>query len=152
MTALYIILAILLVLLFLLFLPIRLIFRYDEKITVKLSVLFLPFSLYPRKIREKDYDKRSVNRKKKRLAKKEEKKRQAAQKKGDSAKEKRDVLSALKLLLHILKNIYPRLVRTFHIRVCELDLRIATEDAAKTAILYGAVSQVTAMLLEVCER
>ncbi|MBO5755590.1 MAG: hypothetical protein J6R89_05990, partial [Clostridia bacterium] len=73
MTALYIILAILLVLLFLLFLPIRLIFRYDEKITVKLSVLFLPFSLYPRKIREKDYDKRFVNRKKKRLAKKEEK-------------------------------------------------------------------------------
>ena len=60
MTALYILLAIALVVFFLLFLPIRLILRYDEKVTVKLSVLFIPFSLYPKKIREKDYSKQSV--------------------------------------------------------------------------------------------
>lgn len=152
MTALYILLAIALFLLFLLFLPIRILLRYDGSVKVKLSVLFLPFSLYPHKIREKDYSKRSVERKKQRLAKKKERKKALEKRKTKAPKEKKDILSPLKLILHILTSTHPRLVRAFRIRICELRVTVATEDAAKTAILYGAVSQVAAMLLEACER
>lgn len=155
MTALYIIAGILLLLLFLLFLPLWVTVKYENTLTVKLSVLFLPFPLYPKsnKVREKDFSKAAVEKKKRKLAKKEaKKKKKALRASGGKPKEQRDVLTTVKLLLRILKQCYPRLTRTFRICVCELRAVIATEDAAKTAILYGSVSQVTAMLLEICER
>ena len=152
MTALYITLGILFVLLLLLFLPLAIVLRYDGSVSVKFFVLFLPFSFYPRKRRERDYSKRSVDRKKRRLEKKAARKGKTTKKKPTSQKGKRDVLSPLKLILHILTATHPRLVRAFRIRLCELRVTVATEDAAKTAILYGAASQITALVLEVCER
>ncbi len=156
MTALYIIAAIALFLLLLLLIPAQLTVRYDgTRLSVKLSVLFLPFSLYPKKrrVREKDFSKKAIQKKKRRLTKKEIKKaRKASRKPPTHPKRKRDVLGTVKLLVHILKGTHPKLIRAFRIRVCELHAVVATEDAAKTAILYGAVSQATAILLELCER
>lgn len=155
MTALYIIAGILFLLLLVLLTPLHIIIRYEETLTVKLSVLFLRFPLYPKpkKIREKDFSKKAVAKKKQKAARKATKKKEKERQKPQKApNRKKDALSAIKLLLRILKKCYPRLVRTFRIRVCELRAIIATDDAAKTAILYGSVAQVTAMLLELCER
>lgn len=147
MIGLYVTIAILSLLLFLLLLPLQVNVKYEEKLTVTLSVLFLRFFLYPKKIKEKDYSKKKVEKKKQAQTKKAD-----TQKSKQSKKQSKDVLSAAKLFLDILKECYPRLVRSFRIRICDLQATVATEDAAKTAILYGGVSQVAAMLLELCER
>lgn len=156
MTALYIIAGIALLLLLLLLLPVHLTIRYDgTRLSVRLYVLFLRFSIYPKRkrVREKDFSKAAVEKRKKKQAKKALKKSERARRKAQAKpKGKKDVLSTVRLILHILKGCYPRIARAFRIRVCELRAVIATEDAAKTAILYGAVSQATAILLEVCDR
>ncbi len=151
MIALYILLGLLLSLLLILLCPIHLTVRYEGNVRFTLSVLGIPIIRYPKKekISIKAYSKAAIKKRNKRLAKKEEKKKKhaATHKKKSIA----DILRAVKLILRILKRTYPKLIFAFRIRVCELRAVVATDDAAKTAILYGTVSQGFAYILALCE-
>ena len=57
--------------------------------------------------------------------------------------------------LNSIKNILAILLDTFrkhlHIKMAKIHIRVATNDAAKTALLYGAISTAVACLLDVIE-
>lgn len=141
-----IILCVLLVILLLLLLPIRLSISYENEVKAELCFLFLRFPLYPKKqkkIKIRDYSK-------KKLRKRKKKKRVAPAASATSKKKKTapQALRTVRLLLYIFKNVYERFFPTFRVRVCRLHTTVATGDAAKTAILYGAVCQGVSYLLE----
>ncbi len=148
------ILAFLLFLLFLLFAPIRLSLSYREDLSLSLSAFFLPFSVYPRKkkVRPSDYTPRKMRKKRKKALRK---RREAAAQEARTAKKKEKTLKqklrALRLVLYILKNAYARILSAVRIRVHRFKVTVATDDAAKTALLYGAASGGVAALLEILE-
>ncbi len=150
MKALIIVASILIPLLVLLFAPLRLSLVYDGRLGLRLSYLFLRFSLYPRKAKSK----KKKAKKKKTLAKKHPQGAKAdataGAPPGDTAaktKEKRslsfaDVRFLLRILRELLASILDRASR--HIRLVIRRLRITLggeEDAARAAIEYGLVSQ-----------
>ena len=58
-----------------------------------------------------------------------------------------DLKLIVKLLAYVLKTFAPHL----HVKVAKLHINVATADAAKTAILYGAVSGTVACLIDTIE-
>ena len=146
----YVLFGILSILLLLLLFPVRLTISYDTDFRIYLTFFGIPLLRYPKKerVRFSDYDKTKVNKKKKRLLRKEKRKKNAAAK---DKRSPRDILHTAKLVLRILKQTYPKLQRAFRLRICRLYAVVATEDAAKTAVLYGAVSQSFAYILALCE-
>ena len=157
MTALYIFLAVLAFLLLLLFIPVRLSLVFRDDLSISLSYLFLHFPLYPKEkeVRLSDYTPRKLRKKKRKLKEKRKRKAAAAppataqQKKSEKPLEKR--LRQLRLVISILKNVYKKILRAVHIRVKRLYVKIATDDAAKTALLYGAASGAVAHLIALFE-
>lgn len=151
MLALYIVLGILLCLFLLLMIRIRVVLTCDTQICVDLRILFLRFSLYPRKkkkIRIRDY---SHKRYKKRLAK--SKKRSERQEKPvKKAKPKIPLRRRIALFVSLFDGIYQRFLRYFRIDIARLRIDVATGDAAKTAILTGVVSQSVAYLCAVLDQ
>ena len=153
MLALSIVLASLLLLFLLLLLPIRFHISYrtdDELPRVRLQILFFHHTLFPQK--EKKLRLRSFRRKKrcKRNKKTEGQSTKTATKKKKPT-QKRSILSTLRLIQRLLKGIYSRFIGRLHIRIDRLRVAVATDDAAKTAILYGGVSQTVAYILAFCE-
>ncbi len=142
--ALYIILAVLAFFALLLIIPIRIYAFYSGSVGVYLSILGIRFSLYPRK---KGHGKK----------KKGTKRKQNTTKKTHSAKEKSEEkgssphLKNFRLFLRILKRIEKRLRRAFKIKVLEMRATVATGDAARTAILYGIVSQGFSYILAIAD-
>lgn len=131
----------------LLFLPVRLCLRYEEeRLSVFLRVLGLPFALYPK--RKKIVRKKPGEKKKKAKAKKERPKEEKKAADGGIRKYRRTV----QLILRILQKSYHKLLACFHVRICEIHAIVATPDAAKTAIAYGVMSQSLAYLLEILDR
>ena len=114
--------------------------RYDGSFSVKLKVLFLSFTLFPKK--EKLRIKGQLPSEKK--AKKEKKKKKAVSKKPDFS----EMFSFYRqLFTEVILPALGRFLKHLHLRVDQLQIEIASEDAAKTALLYGsAVSGGTAFL------
>ena len=153
MTGLYIFATVLSVILLLLFSPIRLSLRFESALTVRIRYLFLRFSLYPKekRIRLSDYTPRKIRKRRKKAIKKRRIAKQKAALKEPKKKPKRTLkqnLRLVRLLLTILKDVYRDILNAVHIRVRRFKVTVATEDAAKTAILYGTAAQSTAYLLE----
>lgn len=65
--------------------------------------------------------------------------------------EKTDILSLITLLKKIVIDIMKKIKRFLRIRVSSFDITIATEEAGKTAVLYGAVGGVADMIFELFE-
>lgn len=65
--------------------------------------------------------------------------------------EKTDILSLITLLKKIVINIMKKIKRFLRIRVSGFDITIATEEAGKTAVLYGAVGGVADMIFGLFE-
>lgn len=154
MTALYMILGVIAVLFVLLLIPVRLSLVFRDELSLTLSYLFLRFPLYPKKktVRLSDYTPRKLRKKKRKLRKKRRLEKAAEAKKAQKPKmtlQKR--LRQLRLILAILKNIYKNILSAVHIRVKRLYVTVATDDAAKTALLYGAAAQSTSYLLALLE-
>ncbi len=136
-TWLYILLAILLLLVFLLSFPFFCRITYKETLTVHLEVLFFRIRLYPQRPKKRP----SATKKQK----KEKKKKSAGQKAplpSDSP------LQQLSVLLSILKDNFPRLLSVATLRLKRLHMTVASEDAAKTAILYGETALALSAFLE----
>ena len=151
MTALYILSGVLLLLLLLLFLPVHLSLIYSDKLSIKLAYLFFNFSLYPKekKVRLSDYTPRKIRKKKRKIRKKRQLEKATLKVKKKPQKTLKQKLRQVRLILHILKNTYAGILSAVRVRVHRLYITVATDDAAKTALLYGVAAQSTAYLMEV---
>ncbi len=158
MTVVWILLAVLSLILLLMFLAVRVELRYDSALVLRLKILGIPIRLYPRpkkKIRLSDYriqkirrrQKKQYKKMQKRQQKKDEKKAKKARK--EKAEEKTDILETIHLITALARKVIQKTLRYLRIDLLRLQITVGSEDAAKTAILYGAVSQSVAYLIEI---
>lgn len=142
---------ILLVILFLIclipFLRVRLCLAYDEELTVKVKVLFIPFSLFPqkqKKIRAKDFSIKNLKKKqKKQKTKKNVDKHK--QEHGDNGNKITEILELIKIILN---NVLSPFGRYLKLEIAKIHVNIGTDDPAKTAVYYGLASQSVAYIVE----
>ena len=130
MTALIIIGVILLIIVMILFLPVHVTAAVKDEAKVFLRILFVRIKLFPMKEKPK--------KKKKEQKPKQEKPKEKTEKK---EKEKRDIPSLVRSVADILG--------VFLREFSKYKIIIGTDDAAKTALLYGAAEQATAYLFTI---
>ena len=151
MIALYIIAAILLLLLLVTFLPVTLTVKYREGLSAEISVLAIKRRLYPKekkKIRVSDYSKKNIEKHRKKALKKRlkaEKKRQKKQKPQNSgapapSAKKRGLVESIELIKELLSVLIPNTAKRVKIKATKIIINVATDDAAKTALLFPAVN------------
>ena len=147
----------------LLFLRIRLTLTLKDEVSVTLHVLCLRFRLFPK--RKKIDPKRYSAKRAAKIAKKKAKKAAKAKKKAAKRKkqhtptdpqqeeEKKATLSEkLRLLRALCAALFRRTHKHLRLHAARLHICVATDDAAKTAVLYGAVCQTLAYLLALLDR
>ena len=167
MLALYTILIILAVLLLLvaviLLLPLRLTIEYKDDLRFSFSLLRIFRWQYPKKkkkIKLSRYSPRAVKKReqrelRKRLRKQARKQKKLQKRKPAEAKKeapkKRDTIDVILSVFQSLPSILARGAKHIRIEMHRLLVSVATEDAAKTAILFGAVNQAAAAFLLLLE-
>ena len=129
----------------LLCLKIRICITLREEVRLTLRVLCFSFVLFPRKKRVKP-----------RKAARKKAKKSATPKKPTPAEAKPKGKSTLVEKLALVRALCAALLRKtgkhLHLQAARLRIRVATGDAATTAVLYGAVSGVLAHLLALLDR
>lgn len=154
MTALIVILSIALLIALLLSTKVLLHIRYEESLTVYLRVLFVKIQLYPSK-KEKKKHPHSMSKKKaqkikdslQKKPKEEPKKRKSKKKeKEKEPKEAPDLISIISIITSFVKSFLRLFAGSVRIRSSRLHIVVATEDAADTAIAYGALTQAINLL------
>lgn len=151
MIILYIALALLLLVGTILLLPVKITVEYDTDLRLDASLLGYSLWSLPKKekkIRYSRYSSKAMARKKKRLLKK----RQRLLKKGVTAppakgEKKPGLVGDLEFILRQIGAILSRGYKHVRIEVERLIVRVGGEDAAKTAILFGAVNEAATALL-----
>ncbi len=162
MTALIVILCIAIFIAFLLSTRIVLRIKHEETLVVYLRILFIKIKLHPSKKKEKkkryphSMSRRKAEKIKKSLTEKEKKKKKKgtpkdAEHKVGEKEEKSDVLTMLSIMTEFIKNFIRLFMRSVRIKVAKLHIIVASDSAAKTAILYGAVSQSVDVLFPLLE-
>lgn len=149
--------AFILLLAFLLLLKMTLIIAYDGEVGLWVKLLFIKIRLVPAK--KKRYRRSMSARKAARLKKKrikklrkklkkkrdKEEEKQGAKKATDKSQEKKKTPAEILDIIHLVCKLVTKVVGKFfkHIRIklARINIKIATEDAATTAITYGAVTQ-----------
>ena len=145
MTGLLIAGAVLLFFVFLLTVPCHAVISADDELRVWIRVLFVKISVFPAKKRK--HPKKEKRKREKQAAKKKKKK----EKKEAAPKKKRNILHMLRLILRIAAAIMKKLRRHLRIRLHAYEIAVATGDAAKTAVLYGAVAGLSSNLFELLQ-
>ncbi|MBQ9783119.1 MAG: hypothetical protein IJW44_01205 [Clostridia bacterium] len=140
---------------------------YHEELTLTARVLFFKISLYPTQKEKKGPHSMSAakaERIRKRKAKKAAKKKEAAkakkERKAEQAKEAgkkkkksmAEILDMLSLVCKLASTVIRRFVKHLRIKVARLKIKVATPDAAATAVAYGAVTQSINVLLPILEQ
>ncbi|MBQ7337696.1 MAG: DUF2953 domain-containing protein [Clostridia bacterium] len=166
MIFLYILLGLIALMILLLLVPIkvRLRVREDGALQVRAYASVIPVYTQPPKekpFRVRDYTPRAMAKKekkkarmlarqRKKVAKRTAKKPQAPVKKPTlTLKQKVAKLTdTLSLITSLIDALHERLFRSTHIHVHRLAIRIGTDDAAKTALLYGVICPAAELLLE----
>lgn len=103
---------------------------------------------------------REMRRQKRLAAKEEKKRRRAAEKAAQKAQKKKagatrpapNLKENLDMILAVLKKLYQLTRGKMKVRVKRLVISVGTEDAAKTAMLYGATVASVAAIIEFIER
>ena len=140
MTGLWITLGIFLFFFFIFIIPIHVTVGLTESVSVALRILFLKIQILPKAKKKKKKKKKAPKEKPKK--KKKEKKPEDAEKKKKKKKKKKkvsDIAALVRMLLNVLVALLKRLGRNFKIRVHAYEICVASEDAAKTAVMYGTV-------------
>ena len=121
---------------------------------VTASVWVIKFGLYPKKkkkVKISDYTlKKEKKRKHKALKKKLKKNKelQNAKKSSDvKPKEKKSLLESLGLIHELLTAFVGGVVKHVKIKTTKIQLTVASDDAAKTALLYAAASNAVLMII-----
>ena len=159
MTAFIVIGIILLFFVFLASLKATITIEYNGEVALSVRVLFIKIGILPskEKKRKKSMSKKQAEKLKAKLeakeakkrAKKAQKKKEKEQKKADIAagnikKEKKsagEILDIVSLVSNLVKQVIGKFFSHLRIKVARIRMKIATGDAATTAITYGAVTQ-----------
>ena len=176
MTGLYIFIGIVVALFLLLSIKARVKLEFSDEL--RLSVSFLCFNIpiappkpkKPVKISDYSFKKhqkrlrsnyesylKKQDKKAEKKAKKEQAKAQKAEKKKLDKKNKvkkppqRSVLDWVNIAGAVLGALFSKFAKRLHIKVARLKIKVATGDAASTAILYGAVCQSVAYIIEILQ-
>lgn len=157
--------AIILLITLIMFIRAKIVLTYNGDLSVTLKILFLKFDLHPRSLSEinvKDYTKKKIEKRRLKARKKAEKKALKKAKKeekktaGGGKKKKKYTFSDILTLVSTVKEIVSALVGSFfgylRVEVARLDIVVATDDAAKTAIVYGAVYQAVSYILAIFDK
>lgn len=176
----YIFFGILLFFAFLLSLKANIKLAFKDELVLSVRVLCFTFRIVPGKEKKPiDYKKYSYKKHQKRLrknyaaylaaqqkkaakaeAKRKKKEMEAAktpeqkkaEKKAKKEQPKRSILDWLNLATSTLGVLFKKFFKHLHIQVARLKIRVATGDAASTAVLYGAVIQSVAYMMEILNR
>ena len=153
MIVLYIILALMLLIGALLALPIKVTLDYKESIRLSVSLFGIGLWDHPKpkkKVNLSHYSNKAVAKRRRRLEEKQ-KKKQPKKKKSKTTpqtpNQKMGPLEGLGQIRKQLSAILSRSVKHVRIEVDRFIIRVAGEDAAETAILFGAVNQAAVGLL-----
>ena len=158
----WLILLIPLILIFLLlFLKVRLCIAYENDISIGIKVLLFNIPLLPAKKKNpkpRDYtvkkmrkrqaalDKKAAKKKAKQLEKEQKKAAEAENApKKDKATQIKEILELIKL---VLENVMSPFGRYLKVEILKMHIVIGTPDPAKTAVVYGAVSQSVSYIIE----
>ena len=143
-TGLWITLGIFLFFFFIFIIPIHVTVGMTESVSVMIRILFLKIPILP-----KPKKKKKKKEKKPKEKKKKEKKPEDAEKKKKKKKKKKkvsDIVALVRMLLNVVAALFKRLGRNFKIRVHAYEICVASEEAAKTAVMYGAVKTLSETL------
>ena len=143
---------------------------YDGEVKLFVRVLFLKIKIlpakkkkYPRSMsakkarklkekREKKLAKKAIKKARKKQAKEDQK---IAQKKGEVKKEKKtpgEILDIIWLVSNLIKAVVGKFFSHLRIKIARIRLKIATGDAATTAITYGAVTEAINVLFPIIDQ
>ena len=141
MIILYILLALLLLIALVLFLNVSFIFELKEEFDFKIKVLF--FTLKGDKIA-----KLAEGRTKGESDAKESPTPHAKIKKPRGIPE---TIESISSVIDLIKSVFGEFIRYARLKVCYVDIKIATDDAAHTALVYGGASSAIYLALEFLE-
>ena len=176
MIGLYILLGIVAFFAFLLSLKANVRLEFNEELILSVSVLGIKIKILPGKepkpINYKDYtydkhQKRLLQKKlaaqkkaEKKKVKAEAKKKKKAERKAETKEQKkarrnqpkRSISDWINIAVGVLAVFFEKFTRHFHIKVARLKVKVATGDAASTAIMYGVTIQSVAYVIELLQR
>ena len=135
------------VIVFALVLPVHLNLSYDDDFCAVLRVLFIKKTLFPSPPKEK--------KEKKKKAASMDKKTGKKKKKPEKPKKKLsfdDVMDLIRKLIAVFSKLIEKLRKKLVIKLQRLNVKIGTDEAAKTAVAYGAVCCATDELLDLMRR
>lgn len=141
-----IILFLILLVLFLLLLKVKINIILDESLTVYVKALFFKIKLFPSSKKKKGKPKKEKKKKKPKPSK--DKKTSEAPDKEKEAAAKPTIIDYIGIILDVVKLFFRRFAKHLHIRLATVYIKVASPDAAQTAMLYGATSQAVAYLVE----
>ena len=141
-----IILFLILLVLLLLLLKVRINIIFDGSLTVYVKALFFKIKLFPSSKKKKGKPKKE--KKKKKQKKEKEKQKPDADDAQGEAPAKPTVVDYIGIILDVVKLFFKRFAKHLHIRLATVYIKVASPDAAQTAMLYGATSQAVAYLVE----
>ncbi|MBR3965514.1 MAG: DUF2953 domain-containing protein [Clostridia bacterium] len=153
MTAFLILFSILLILTLILLIRIRVTIDYKgEDIKLKLHILGIPITLLPKKqkkkkIRISDYSYKNQQKKLKK-PKKQKPEKEKKKSKEEKLKEKPPLSEAIPMIADIVKYLLGKFFGHLRIDVTEIKITVGSDDAAKTAILFGIINQAAAALFD----
>lgn len=142
----YILLAISALIFLVLALRVNINIRYENELTVYLRVLFVRIKLFPQNDKgfsAKKYDKK--------LKKNQDKPSVKLKEKSEADKEKAELSETICIITDTVKVFFKAFSKHLHVKLAKIHIIVATPDAAKTAILYGAVSGAAACLLDLLD-
>ena len=166
MLALYIIGGIVLFFAFILSLKATVTVAYCDEVTLSVRVLFFKIRILPKKEKRGPHSMsaKKAERIKKKLRKKQEKKAEKKHRKAEKKAEKKEIpkeekkkmsLPDILDMISLVRKLLCKVVKIFfgHLRIdiARLKIRVATGDAATTAIAYGAITQAVNLLFPVLE-
>ena len=156
----YISAVILALLIFILFTRVKIVLEADADAKVFLKVHFFTLQLYPKKekkLKISDYTPKRLKQKAQKSKRSLEKSKKKAKKtsgtsKGTSKEKQKltytDIVELTELVVALLKTFFPKINRHLKLELTKVHINVASEDAAKTAIAYGAVSAAVSTLVD----
>lgn len=153
---------------FILFFKVKITIAYADDLALTVTLLGIPLRILParrkkvrvrhcslRRMRKKDAKRRAAQKKKaaaNRIKAEQKKKRKAEHKAAQKGKPKPPLDETIHMVLELVKVVFSRFGRHLRIDLTRLRLIVATGDAARTAILWGAVCPAVGALLEILDR
>ncbi|MBR5314697.1 MAG: DUF2953 domain-containing protein [Clostridia bacterium] len=138
------------IIMLILFIKVRLCLIYEDDLQVSVKVLLFNVPLYPQKEKKpkpSDYSLKKLQKQQNKLSQKSKQKKKPAdtKKENDKATKIKDAIGLIRI---ILENVMQPFGRYLKIEIVKIHVKIASEDAAKTAFLYGIASQSIAYIIE----